>query len=213
MEPLEWYRIVAPLVACAGLGVAAAWGNPRLRFAVLGMAAVVGYAVLQDQVSARLCPEYFTVFHPPVPGLTDPTLLGVAWGFLGGWWGGLLLGYAAGLTATLGPRPKLAPRDLVRPLLVLLLVVTTAVALTGFAVWRHAEVLDVSLGRIADPVPADRRRWLLVVACYHFVAYAASAAGGVVLCLWVRAERVRRQRTGEGERRPDNPGDTAPGVG
>ena len=185
MEPLAWSRVVVQLVVCAVLiilgGVRAV---PRFRFAVLGMVAAAGYGMLQDQVSARLCPEYFTVFHPPIPGLTDPTLLGIAWGFLGAWWCGAGMGYVVGLIATLGPRPPLAPRDVARPMLVLLAVVGVVTFLTGLSVWRHAEMFDVSFGPIVTTaVPEGRHRELFVVACYHFVAYATSILGGVVLCV------------------------------
>ena len=115
MQPLETHQITLPVAACVLL-VVLAGRIPRYRFALLGFGAIVGYAILQDQVSARLCPEYFTVLHRPIPGVTDPTLLGVCWGFLGGWWGGVLLGYTVGLAATLGDRPKLSPRELVWPL-------------------------------------------------------------------------------------------------
>ena len=39
-----------------------------LKILLLSLAAVVGYGVLHDQVTARVCPEYFTVGHPPVFG-------------------------------------------------------------------------------------------------------------------------------------------------
>ena len=200
MNPLAWYQIAVPAAACLALAVAAAVRPvPRLRAAVLGMAGMVGYAMLQDQVSARLCPEYFTVFHPPIPGLTDQTLLGIAWGFLGAWWGGLLAGYLAGVAATVGDRPPLAVRELVRPFGLLLLAVTAVTALTGYTVWDHARAFDVSLGpHPAGLVPPERRRGLLVVACYHLAAYAAGAVGSVLLCVWVAAERRRRAK------RPDH---------
>lgn len=193
MQPLAWYQLVAPAAACAALAVAAAVRPaPRLRAAVLGLAGMVGYAALQDQVSARLCPEYFTVFHPPIPGLTDPTLLGVAWGFLGAWWGGLL----AGVAATVGGRPPLAVRDLVRPFGLLLSAVAGVTALTGYTVWDHARAFDVSVGPYpASVVPPERQRGLLVVACYHLSAYATGIVGSVVLCVWITAERGRRART------------------
>jgi hypothetical protein len=198
MEPLAWYQIVAPTIVCLILVlVALATQRPRLRFAAIGLVAMVGYGMLQDQLSARLCPDYFTVFHPPIPGVTDPTLLGVAWGFLGAWWGGVLLGYIAGLVATLGSRPPVAPRELVRPLVVLLLVVGLVVLLTGINVWRHAELLGVSLDpALTKLVPPERHRPLLIVACYHFAAYASATIGGVVLCVWVWVERVRRTEKG-----------------
>ena len=199
MEPLAWYRLIIPLAACMGLAVLAVVRPiPRLRFAAMGLGYLVGYAILQDQVSARLCPEYFTVFHPPIRGLTDPTLLGIAWGFLGAWWGGVTMGYAAGLTATLGPWPRLAPRDLVRPMLVVIVLVGIATGLTGLTVDRHADMLDVSIspGAAAD-IPLERQRGLLVVSCYHFVAYASAVIASVGLCVWVTWERKRRSHRRE----------------
>ncbi len=196
MTPLGWHQIVLPIVMCVLLAIVAV-RLPRYRFALLGLVAMVGYAILQDQISARLCPEYFTVLHPPITGLTDPTLLGICWGFLGGWWGGIVLGYIAGLLATLGPRPPLAPRELVRPLAVLVVVIATVTALTGVSVWRHAEMMGVSLEPgMASVVPPERHRGLLVVACYHLVAYASATISGVVLCAWVWSERRRRGNTG-----------------
>jgi hypothetical protein len=90
MEPLPWYRIAAAPFAVAVLAVFALLSkNPRLRSSLLGAGMLTCYGMLQDQVSARLCPEYFTVLHQPIPGLTDPTLIGLAWGFLGAAGGGV----------------------------------------------------------------------------------------------------------------------------
>ncbi len=69
MAPIEWYQIALPIVVCLAVAVVAV-RVPRYRFALYGFLAITGYAMLQDQVSARLCPEYFTVLHPPIPGLT-----------------------------------------------------------------------------------------------------------------------------------------------
>ncbi len=194
MEPIAWYRIAVPLVVAAGIAVMAAVGrNPRLRFATLGLMALAGYGMVQDQVSARLCPEYFTVFHPPVPGLTDPTLLGIAWGFLWACGGGLILGYVAGVVATAGTQPPLAPRDALRPFLTLLVVVGLMTALAGYSVHRHAEMFGVTLDpELAAGCPPERQRALLIVACAHFVTYATSAVGGVAVCVWLGIERGRR---------------------
>ena len=40
--------------------------------------AAVVYGVIHDQITARVCVEYFTVGHPPIFPTDDPTLLGVA---------------------------------------------------------------------------------------------------------------------------------------
>ena len=181
MKPLEWYQIVLPMAVCLAFAVLAV-RLVRYRIVLMGLAAMVGYAMLQDQISARLCPEYFTVLHPPIPNLTDPTLLGISWGFLGAWWGGILLGFVLGLVATVGRRPPLAPRELVRPMLVLVGVLAGVTALTGFTVWHHAGLLGVSLDSgMTQMVPPERHRGLLTVACYHLTAYVTAAVGGVVV--------------------------------
>lgn len=192
MNPIGWHQITLPVIVCLAFA-ALAVRLARYRYVLLGLGAMVGYAVLQDQVSARLCPEYFTVLHPPIPGLSDPTLLGISWGFLGAWWGGVLLGFALALTATVGSRPPLAPRELVRPLAALVGVLAAVTALTGFAVWHHANLLGVSLDpQMSLLVPKERHRGLLTVACYHFTAYVTAAVGSAVLCMWVSGERRRR---------------------
>jgi hypothetical protein len=194
VEPLARYRIAAPVAACVGLAVLVAVRPlPRFRFALLGLVAFVGYGIVQDQFSARLCPEYFTVFHPPIRGVTDPTLLGIAWGFLGAWWGGFLMGYVTGVAATVGPRPPLGVRELFRPMVALVGVMAAVTVLTGVNVGRHAELLGVSL---EPPLAAlgspERQRLLLVVACYHFAAYATGVVGSVILFVWVVNQRKKR---------------------
>lgn len=195
MEPLPTYRIVLPIIAVAGLTIFCVIRNvPRFRAMLLGIGVFSAYGILQDQVSARLCPEYFTDMHPPIPGLTDPTLMGIAWGFLAAWWGGALVGYIAGMVATSGPRhPPLPVRALVRPLLVTVLVVALVTTLAGVSAWRHVELFDVRFETwVSHVVPPGRQRNAFVVASYHFVAYGASVISGVTLCVWVGFRRAGR---------------------
>jgi hypothetical protein len=42
--------------------------------------AAVLYGVLHDQITARVCLEYFTVFHPPVFATQSPTRWQIALG-------------------------------------------------------------------------------------------------------------------------------------
>ena len=193
VEPLAWYRIAAPIAFVLTVaGLCAIRPLPLCRAMLLGIGMMVGYAVVQDQLSARLCPEYFTVFHNPIPGLSDPTLLGLAWGFLGSWWGGAILGIAAGIASTVGTDPPLPVRQLVRPMLLLMATVGIVAAITGFSAHRHAEFFQMEPSpTIAGMVPQERRHWLFVVACYHFAAYATAILGSVVVCVWIGSTRRR----------------------
>ncbi|HEU4754510.1 MAG TPA: hypothetical protein VFU47_15485, partial [Armatimonadota bacterium] len=70
---------------------------------------------MHDQVTVRVCVEYFTVAHPPLITTDSPTLLALAWGVVATWWVGLALGVMLGLAARLGGWPRLVARELIRP--------------------------------------------------------------------------------------------------
>ncbi len=54
----------------------------ELKIIILCLGAAVGYGIAHDQVTARVCVEYFTVGHPPVFQTDSPMLLGLGWGVL-----------------------------------------------------------------------------------------------------------------------------------
>ena len=86
-----------------------------LKIVLAGIAAAVFYGVIHDQFTARICLEYFTVFHPPIFDTQSPTLLALGWGTIATWWAGAILGFLFALAARVGSRPKLYARSLVRP--------------------------------------------------------------------------------------------------
>src|SRR3954464_5056776 len=92
--------------------------------AIVGFATLsaVLYGIVHDQITARVCVEYFTVGHPPVFGTDDPTLLGIGWGILATWWVGLLLGVPLAIVSRVGSRHKRTVGSLLRPIVGLLTV-------------------------------------------------------------------------------------------
>ena len=48
--------------------------------------AAAGYGIIHDQITARICLEYFTIGHTPVFATTSPTLLALGWGVIATWW-------------------------------------------------------------------------------------------------------------------------------
>jgi hypothetical protein len=193
MEPLPWYRFAAPIVFVVMLSGVCLWRNmPRFRAMLLGIVLLSGYAMLQDQVSARLCPEYFTVLHNPINGLTNPTLLGITWGFLGSWWGGALLGYGAGLASTLGRNPPMTVKQLLKPMLCVIAFVTACTAFTGISVAMNADGFSISINVLSiEAIPIQRRTMAFIVATYHLVAYASSVVGSVVCIVWIANNRAK----------------------
>lgn len=190
-EPLPWWRIAAPLIAFVALCLMCRLRPlPLLRIVLLCGLGMISYGVLQDQISARLSPEYFTIGHAPVSGLSHPTLVGIAWGFLGGFPGGIALGIPLALVATLGPLPPLTARMLMRPLLVVLAVTAIGTLIAGASGAYNATVVNVAIGEPwASFIPHERQWQFFVVACAHFGTYLGAAIAGCGLWLWVIRRR------------------------
>ena len=162
-----------------------------IRIVILCVVAAVGYGLVQDQVTARVCVEYFTIGHPPVFATESPTLLALGWGVIATWWVGLLLGVPLSLAARVGKRPTRDARDLVKPVLVLLAVIASAALVAGIVGYVLARTGAIFLLQpLADQVPADRHALFLADGAAHNVAYAAGFIGGIVLT--IRTWRRRR---------------------
>jgi hypothetical protein len=148
--------------------------------------------MLQDQISTRLCPEYFTVAHPRIEGLTDPTLLGIAWGFLGAWWGGALIGALAGFSARLGGWPKLQPHELLRPIACLLVFQAAATAAAGWlATYEVAVPGFMIIEPLASHIPEVRHHACYIVSRMHQGTYLSAIVGGVFVCGWILRRRLQ----------------------
>src|SRR5690349_417924 len=87
-----------------------------IKVVVLSIVAAALYGITHDQVTARICVEYFTLGHPPVFATESPTLLALGWGVLATWWWGLILGLLLAGSARLGSRPKASAASLVGPM-------------------------------------------------------------------------------------------------
>ena len=149
----------------------------------LSIGAAILYGLVHDQITAHLAVEYFSVYHPPVfGGLTDPLLLGLAWGVIATWWVGLFLGVPLAFSARAGSArlPKLSARDLVRPLLSLLACMAVCAFLAGITGWANAQ---------SGKPPYRVRPAFSAVRWAHNTSYVVGICGGFVLC----AATVRRR--------------------
>ncbi|MBX9584111.1 MAG: hypothetical protein K2X87_27745 [Gemmataceae bacterium] len=157
--------------------------------------AAVLYGIVHDQVTARVCVEYFTVGHPPVFPTADPTLLGLGWGVIATWWVGLVLGLGLAAAARAGGRPPRSVRSLVRPVLTQLAVMAVCAAAAGVAGYLLAEAGAIALvGRLAEEVPAERHSRFLADLWAHSTSYAVGFVGGLVVMVRVWRSRVTPRR-------------------
>ena len=156
-------------------------------FAVLS---AIGYGVVHDQITTRVCLEYFTVGHPPVFNTTSPTLLALGWGFIATWWVGLPLGLALAIAARAGSRPKRSARALLRPMGLLL----ASMAVCALAAGLIGAVL-ASRGFISLPepfysvVPHSKHVRFLADAWAHSASYLSGIAGGFLFVGWTWRSR------------------------
>ena len=86
---------------------------------LLSILAACAYGVIHDQITIRLCLEYFTVAHPPLFHTTSPTLLALCWGVAATAGIGAVLGMVLALVSQSGPAPY--PISRVARLILLLL--------------------------------------------------------------------------------------------
>jgi hypothetical protein len=150
----------------------------------------VGYGVIHDQITARVCVEYFTIGHAPIFGTDDPTLLGLGWGVLATWWVGVMLGIPLAIVARAGGLPKRDALSLVRPLL-LLMIVSAACALVAGVIGALAARAGVVFltEPLASKVPQGKHVLFLADAFAHTASYLAGFIGGGLLMLWVWLQR------------------------
>jgi len=161
-----------------------------LSIILLCVVAAVFYGITHDEVTARVCVEYFTIGHPAIFGTEDPTLLAIVWGVIATWWVGLLLGIPLALVARAGQRAKRSLGSLVRPIALLLIVMAICALAAGIVAWVLANNQIVYLiGPLANNVPADRHVPFIAVLWSHAASYLVGFVGGMVFMVQVWRSR------------------------
>ena len=163
-----------------------------LKIVLACVAAAICYGMIHDQLTARICIEYFTVFHPPVFATHSPTLLGVGWGIIATWWVGAILGVMLAVAARAGARSKLTVVALLGPIGKLLFTMAACAALSGFLGFVLAENNLVSPPDwVAANLPAAAHSRFMADWWAHTASYASGLFGGIALCIWAFRKRLR----------------------
>lgn len=168
-------------------------GLHSLAIVLASMLAAVTYGVVHDQITARICIEYFTIGHPPVftVPVTSPTVIGFVWGIIATWWVGLGLGIPLGIAARFGRHPKRDARSLLRPLAILMGITGTLALLCGVVGHVLASYGWVTLVEpIASRVAVGSHVGFITDWCAHTASYLFGIIGGMVLIF-----RTYRSRT------------------
>ena len=153
-----------------------------IRIIGLSIAFCIVYGVLLDQITVRICVEYFTIGHPIIIRTNDPTQLGIVWGVVATWWVGLLFGIPLSFAARYGPAPKRNASQLVRPMLILMMVCGVFASLLGgmgFVAASNGWVFLV--GDLKGRIPLDRHTYFIADLWAHCASYFFGFAGGIFL--------------------------------
>lgn len=164
-----------------------------LAIILLCVAASILYGICHDQITARICVEYFTIGHPTIIDSESPTVLALVWGVVATWWVGAIGGGLLALSARAGHKPKITVSQLVRPILWLLLVM--AIASTTAGLIGHQLAVSGKVWRtdpLASMVPPWQHVPFLTDAFAHNAAYLVGFAGMIVLAVrtWRRRSRA-----------------------
>lgn len=163
------------------------------RIVLTCVVGAVLYGIVHDQITARVCIEYFTIGHPPIIGSQDPTLLGLAWGVLATWWVGGLLGVALAIVACQGSRPPVKSATLTRPIAWILLVMAMGSLSSGVVGWQLAARGCVFLvGPLFDRVPQAMHVAFIADLWAHSASYLLGFVGGIVLMIKTWRTRHRQ---------------------
>lgn len=166
-----------------------------MQFLAIIMLAVFGgavYGILHDQVTVRVCLEYFTIGHPPIFPTHSPTLLAIGWGIAATWWVALPLGFTLAVVSRLGSRPKWTARQIVSPLLVLLASMGCCALIAGVAGYVLVRFGIVAIApSVLENIPAPQRVAFMADWWAHSASYLSGIVGGAFLCSYVWRSRRR----------------------
>lgn len=184
-------RAPARLHLCS-LGASLFLTVKKFQVVLLCLLAACSYGIIHDQITARICLEYFTVAHPPFFPTSSPTLLALCWGVAATAGLGVVFGFVLALVSQSGAPPIIPPVRLVRPILLLLVVMGSSAlfaALLGYQLSRRQLVfLPVSLAR---SIPIRLHDRFLAVWCAHLASYLVGLTGASFVCFRVWRARGR----------------------
>ena|SRR5689334_13572795 len=170
-----------------------------MQFALIILLCVLSatvYGIIHDQITARICVEYFTIGHPPIFNTDSPTLLGIGWGIVATWWVGLMLGFPLACAARLGSSRALSAKQLIKPIAMLLGAMAIGAFLAGLVGFVLASKGSIRLtGVFASAIPSAKHVPFIANMWAHSASYLFGFAGGIVLIvrIWRRREKRIQQ--------------------
>jgi len=167
-----------------------------LKICLLCTIAAIAYGIVHDQVTVRICVEYFSVFHPTILPLSSPTLLALQWGIVATWWIGAAFGVLLSIAARGGSRKPLNALDLRRKIMSLLVCMSIASLVAGaigFVLTKHG---FFDLDWIKTVLPPEKHAGFMADLWAHSASYLVGIVGGVIVCTQTYISRSKPNPVG-----------------
>lgn len=162
----------------------------KAKIILLSTIAAIAYGVVHDQITARLCLEYFTIGHPPLFQTTSPTILGICWGIAATFGIGALLGVILALVSQsegLPPVPVMRVCKLILQLLAVMAISASLAGVIGFELSRRS-IIGVPAD-FAELLPPSQQNRFMAVWLAHAASYLVGLAGSAFIILRIWRER------------------------
>ena len=163
-----------------------------LQIVCLSVLAAVVYGVVHDQITIRICPEYFTVAHPRLIETNSLTLLALLWGVIATWWVGLPLGVLLGIATYAGSWPQLRLRAVAYMIAILVCVIGTLAGIAGVIAYAAecGQVFRDFASDLAGKIDRSMHNRFMIAWTMHVTSYCAGALGALVLAIIMLRKRV-----------------------
>lgn len=159
---------------------------------VASVLTAIGYGLIHDQITIRICPQYFTIWHPFLFNgeQNNLTLLALCWGVIATWWFGLFLALILGGLAVAGPRPLPPFRFVLRTICRILIWTAFGAALAGIAAWlTKAQAPTHVMGDVLYRLGPDFRRRFTIDLFIHNASYDVAPIAAIVYGLLLLKRR------------------------
>jgi len=161
-----------------------------LKILTLCIASAVTYGIIHDLVTVQICPEYFTVAHPPIFQTASLVKLAFFWGIAATWWVGAILGVILAFAARMGRWTKRNARSLIKPTWALLLSTGLAACGFGFLGWLLTSLGLVQLaGPMSTAIRPELHARFIADIWAHATSYLVGSIGGVTIAVSVWRSR------------------------
>ena len=166
-------------------------------FAASIVAAVL-YGLIHDQITIRICPQYFTVWHPHLIDTNSLTVLAVFWGVIATWWMGAFLGIVLGWSAVVGQRPMAPFKDVLNGLARIMAITACGASIAGLvAALSHLTVPATVMGPDICTMSLDIQRRFTIDLFIHNASYNISPVATAVYAALIYRKRMQASK-GEG---------------